>query len=384
MLYIDAAGCVGCRACDHLLPGRRHRHRHGPGPGTEEPFRQLSADYFATFPHADRLPVARVDPERTLARPGPFRVAVVGAGPATPRTNCCATPRSRASTSSTGCARPTACSGTGSRPTTSAPRTSPGSSQRSRVSRASVDVGKDITLAELRRHYDAVIVAVGASADRRLGITGEDLPGSISGTDLVGWYNGHPDQADLNVPLDHERAVVIGNGKHSPSTSPASSPRTPTPSRAPTSHPDRWTPCARAPSASRDPRPARTGGRVLHRARTDRPVRPRGRRHRPRPELICRLRRIPLTRPSSSSCCAGSPAARSIRRPPPAHRLRLPRRPPKSSATGMSRAGASPESGHQRCRVGRPRRRPRRARHRPPRPRRRGPPVRRGHGHRPE
>ncbi len=69
-----------------------------------------------------------------------------------------------------------------------------------------------MSLAELEERYDAVVYAVGASADRPLGIAGEGLPGSLSATDVVGWYNGHPDKQDLAVDLDTERAVVIGNG----------------------------------------------------------------------------------------------------------------------------------------------------------------------------
>ncbi len=75
-----------------------------------------------------------------------------------------------------------------------------------------VEVGRHISHAELLEHHDAVIYAVGASADRRLGISGEDLPGSVGAADLVGWYNGHPDLADLDLDLDCERAVVVGNG----------------------------------------------------------------------------------------------------------------------------------------------------------------------------
>ncbi len=73
-------------------------------------------------------------------------------------------------------------------------------------------VGGELTLADLRNSYHAVVYAVGASADRALDIPGEDLTGSVPATALVGWYNGHPDQQDLDVPLAHERAVVVGNG----------------------------------------------------------------------------------------------------------------------------------------------------------------------------
>jgi ferredoxin/flavodoxin---NADP+ reductase len=75
-----------------------------------------------------------------------------------------------------------------------------------------VEVGRDVTHADLSRIYDAVIYAVGAQTDKRLGIPGEDLPGSWSATEFVAWYNGHPDFQDLDFRLDAERAVVIGNG----------------------------------------------------------------------------------------------------------------------------------------------------------------------------
>lgn len=75
-----------------------------------------------------------------------------------------------------------------------------------------VEIGGDLTSAELAGLYDAVVYTVGAQTDRRLGIPGEELPGSIPATALVAWYNGHPDFADLDVDLSGERAVVIGAG----------------------------------------------------------------------------------------------------------------------------------------------------------------------------
>ena len=75
-----------------------------------------------------------------------------------------------------------------------------------------VEVGRDISHAELSGLYDAVVYAVGAQSDRRLGIPGEELPGSWSATELVAWYNGHPDFQNVQFDLDAERAVVIGNG----------------------------------------------------------------------------------------------------------------------------------------------------------------------------
>lgn len=75
-----------------------------------------------------------------------------------------------------------------------------------------VHYGADVTHADLHAHHHAVVYAVGAETDRRLGIPGEDLPGSWAATQLVGWYNGHPDYRHLEFDLSVRRAVVIGNG----------------------------------------------------------------------------------------------------------------------------------------------------------------------------
>ncbi|WP_282694465.1 FAD-dependent oxidoreductase [Streptomyces sp. CC208A] len=79
--------------------------------------------------------------------------------------------------------------------------------------RLGVEIGKDVTPEELAAHHDAVIYAVGAPSDRRLGIPGEELPGSLSATSLVSWYNAHPETAPETVALGAaERVVVVGNG----------------------------------------------------------------------------------------------------------------------------------------------------------------------------
>jgi ferredoxin/flavodoxin---NADP+ reductase len=75
-----------------------------------------------------------------------------------------------------------------------------------------VEIGRDLTHADLLALYDAVVYAVGAQTDRRMDIPGEDLPGSWPATAFVAWYNGHPDFQDVEFDLSHERAVVIGNG----------------------------------------------------------------------------------------------------------------------------------------------------------------------------
>ena len=75
-----------------------------------------------------------------------------------------------------------------------------------------VEVGRDIQHDELVDLYDAVVYAFGAQTDRRMGIPGEDLPGSWAATEFVAWYNGHPDFQHLEFDLSGERVVVIGNG----------------------------------------------------------------------------------------------------------------------------------------------------------------------------
>jgi ferredoxin--NADP+ reductase len=75
-----------------------------------------------------------------------------------------------------------------------------------------VAVGRDVTVDELRRLYHAVIFTCGAESDRRLGVPGEDLKGSHTATEFVGWYNGHPDYRDRQFDLSGESAVIIGQG----------------------------------------------------------------------------------------------------------------------------------------------------------------------------
>jgi NADPH-dependent glutamate synthase beta subunit-like oxidoreductase len=75
-----------------------------------------------------------------------------------------------------------------------------------------VTVGRDVSIAELQTFYDAVILASGAPNDRVLDIPGADLPGVVGSAAFVGWYNGHPDHADLDPVLTGPGAVVIGNG----------------------------------------------------------------------------------------------------------------------------------------------------------------------------
>jgi ferredoxin--NADP+ reductase len=75
-----------------------------------------------------------------------------------------------------------------------------------------VEFGRDVTRDDLLTCYDAVVYATGAMVDRRLGIPGEDLAGSVAATDFVNWYCGHPDAAGYEFNLDAENVAVLGVG----------------------------------------------------------------------------------------------------------------------------------------------------------------------------
>ena len=76
-----------------------------------------------------------------------------------------------------------------------------------------VNFGTDLTVEDIKRHYDAVVFAVGAPHDRRLGIPGEDLAGSLSATEFVAWYSGHPDHSEIvHLPDGAQAVAVVGVG----------------------------------------------------------------------------------------------------------------------------------------------------------------------------
>ena len=75
-----------------------------------------------------------------------------------------------------------------------------------------IELGRDISIEQLKENYDAVILATGSPVGRKLGIPGEDLAGSLSASDFVPWYNGHPDYINVTVPLNGKNAIVIGAG----------------------------------------------------------------------------------------------------------------------------------------------------------------------------
>jgi ferredoxin/flavodoxin---NADP+ reductase len=75
-----------------------------------------------------------------------------------------------------------------------------------------VELGRDVTVDDLRRHYHQILYSTGAQTDRRMGIPGEDLRGSHPATEFVAWYNGHPDYRDLLFDLSQERVAIVGVG----------------------------------------------------------------------------------------------------------------------------------------------------------------------------
>ena len=75
-----------------------------------------------------------------------------------------------------------------------------------------VELGTDISIEQLQEMYDAVVIATGSAVGKKLGIPGEDLPGSISAAEFVPWYNAHPEYKNLEVDFSDQVAVVIGAG----------------------------------------------------------------------------------------------------------------------------------------------------------------------------
>lgn len=229
MLYIDPSTCVDCGACvsacpvGAIVPGHRI-------PAGQERFTDINAaqygpdatDVFsaARFPvdPAHRLPLAPIDQPRRLAVDGGMSVGIVGSGPSAmyaadellrhPQVSVTMYERLD---------RPFGLARFGVAPDHLATRTvmrlfdDIAGNPRLEI-RLSTHVGRDVTLAQLRERHHGVIWAGGAPTDKPLDIPGIDRPGVTSATSFVGWYNDHPDFADLDVALTSPRVLVIGNG----------------------------------------------------------------------------------------------------------------------------------------------------------------------------
>jgi ferredoxin--NADP+ reductase len=218
MLYIDPGGCIDCGACIDVCPVGAIAPDYEL-PDELQRYVEINARWYADPAHQgyDTEPASR--PARALpADLPPLRVAIVGSGPAA----CYAAEEllgQRGVEVSVDMLErlpvPYGLVRYGVAPdhqdTKAAASAFAKTMRRDRFRFfGNVEVGRDISLDALRERYHAVLLAYGASGARSLGLPGEELPGVVSATDVVAWYNGHPDAAD--IPLTGGRVVVIGNG----------------------------------------------------------------------------------------------------------------------------------------------------------------------------
>ncbi|WP_280396628.1 4Fe-4S binding protein [Nocardia carnea] len=216
MLYIDPDTCIDCGACVDACPVEAIFSEDDLSASLAR-FRDINAAWFERHPLESNL-----DPIATPVRPpkelGTLRVAIVGAGPAAAyaadellrRCDVEVEMFDRLPT-------PWGLVRAGVAPDHPGTKTVAGmfesAFRRDTLQYyLNVEVGKHISHEELLAHHHAVLYAVGASSDRRMGVPGEDLPGSHSATEFVAWYNGHPDYADRSFDLSGERAIIVGNG----------------------------------------------------------------------------------------------------------------------------------------------------------------------------
>ncbi|WP_036726239.1 4Fe-4S binding protein [Patulibacter minatonensis] len=216
MLHVDPASCVDCGACISACPVDAIKP-HTQLTEAERVFAGINAEYHAV-PKA-RPVMAPMRPRLVVKDRGEaLRVAIVGSGPAAmyAAEELLTVPDARVDVYER-LDQPFGLVRTGVAPDHRRTRRVSRQMERIRESprlslHLGVEVGRDVTHEQLLEGHHAVIYAVGAASDRRLEIPGADLPGVVSATQLVGWYNGHPDHADRAVDLSHRRAVVIGNG----------------------------------------------------------------------------------------------------------------------------------------------------------------------------
>jgi ferredoxin--NADP+ reductase len=215
MLYIDPVECVDCGACVTACPVDAIKHDSALGAG-EQIFAELNADFYTDS--RPRPLLAPVVPPLQVRAPAELRVAIVGSGPAAmyAADEVLTIPTARVRMYER-LPQPGGLARFGVAPDHR--RTRAVSRQFDTICAnprleliTGVEIGTDVTHRRLLAEHDAVIYAVGASADRPLDVPGAKLPGVSSATRFVAWYNGHPDFVGCTFDLSQPRAVVIGNG----------------------------------------------------------------------------------------------------------------------------------------------------------------------------
>lgn len=217
MLYIDPRTCIDCGACadacpvDAVLPLDQLS-------GPDQVYADINKQYYEQRETSDQAWDEPRFPRPLPQDGGPKRVAIVGTGPAANYTAELVLRGTNAEvTMIDRLPVPGGLVRYGVAPDhPSTKRVADGFAwlyqhPRLRV-HMNVELGRDISHEELAAHHHAVFYGVGAGSDRRLGVEGEDLPGSVSATQFVAWYNAHPDVPATGVDLSAERAVVVGNG----------------------------------------------------------------------------------------------------------------------------------------------------------------------------
>ncbi|GCE43874.1 Ferredoxin / Ferredoxin--NADP(+) reductase, actinobacterial (eukaryote-like) type [Rhodococcus wratislaviensis] len=224
MLYIDPGTCIDCGACSDVCPVDAIVPGDATAPDIDR-YRDINAEYFQRNPrsappgaHVQPLPLALAT--TGVTHPPALRVAIVGSGPSAFYAAEELLARRDITAEVTMFERLPVAGGLvrfGVAPdhwhTKTVDQVFDRTARRDGFTfHLGVEVGRDVTIDEVLAHHHAVIHASGASGDRRLGIPGEDLPGSYAAREFVAWYNGHPDHAERTFDLSASRAVVVGNG----------------------------------------------------------------------------------------------------------------------------------------------------------------------------
>lgn len=217
MLYVDPAACVDCGACASACPVDAITSSKKLT-AEQQPFIEINADFYRQARPRPLLAPPVAAPAIDTTERGPLRVAVVGSGPSAmyaadelltrPEVQVTVFDRLPA---------PYGLARYGVAPDHTKTRRVADlfdvmSRQPGFGSYFDIEVGKHISHEELLAYHHAVVYAVGASTDRKLGIPGEGLAGNVSATDFVAWYNGHPDHQHHEFDLSRHRVVIVGNG----------------------------------------------------------------------------------------------------------------------------------------------------------------------------